>query len=144
MKTFLKNKKRFFTDRNIYNPNCNIQYKFNNNNSNNQITLENNKEINRSPFVYSNSKTENLKEYDKLKTTGCLFQLNLLSTVEYYGKNITKITDKLLKNEYYDFVGSDVHHQNHIDAFNRKLKIKQTQLLQKVIENSTIIFFGIK
>ena len=81
----------------------------------------------------------NLKEYDKLKTTGCLFQLNLLSTVEYYGKNITKITDKLLKNEYYDFVGSDVHHQNHIDAFNRKLKIKQTQLLQKVIEKN--LFF---
>jgi tyrosine-protein phosphatase YwqE len=81
----------------------------------------------------------NFKEYDKLKTTGCLFQLNLLSTVEYYGKNITKITDKLLNNEYYDFVGTDVHHQNHIDAFNRKLKIKQTQLLQKVIEKN--LFF---
>jgi hypothetical protein len=54
-------------------------------------------------------------------------------------KNQTKITDKLLKNDYYDFVGSDVHHQNHINAFNRKLNIKQTQLLQKVIEKN--LFF---
>jgi protein-tyrosine phosphatase len=81
----------------------------------------------------------NFKEYDKLKRTGCFFQLNLLSTVDYYGKNITNITDKLLSNDYYDFVGSDVHHQNHIDSFNRKLNIKEPKSLEKVIAKN--LFF---
>ncbi|MGL2964091.1 tyrosine-protein phosphatase [Flavobacterium sp. RSB2_4_14] len=81
----------------------------------------------------------NFKEYKKLKTTGCLFQLNLLSTVEYYGKNVSNIADKLLANNYFDFVGSDIHHQNHIDAFNRKLKIKQLNSLENVMAKN--LFF---
>ncbi|MCA6422558.1 MAG: histidinol phosphatase [Flavobacterium sp.] len=75
----------------------------------------------------------NFNEYDKLKKTGCHFQLNLLSTVEYYGKNIAKITDKLLKNEYYDFVGSDIHHQNHINSFKNKIAVKNIETLKHVI-----------
>jgi tyrosine-protein phosphatase YwqE len=81
----------------------------------------------------------NFNEYDKLKKAGCLFQLNLLSTVEYYGKFITKITDKLLKNEYYDFVGTDVHHQKHINSFKNKIAIKNIEALKYVILNN--LFF---
>ena len=35
----------------------------------------------------------NFNEYLKLKRAGCLFQLNLLSVVGYYGAGITKITE---------------------------------------------------
>jgi tyrosine-protein phosphatase YwqE len=83
--------------------------------------------------------SHDFKEYDKLKKVGCYFQLNLLSTVDYYGKNITKIADKLLSNEYYDFVGSDIHHQNHVNSFDNKVSLKNIEKLNKAIEKN--LFF---
>jgi tyrosine-protein phosphatase YwqE len=59
--------------------------------------------------------------------------------VDYYGKNITNIAEKLLSNDYFDFAGSDIHHQNHIDAFNRNLKIRRSKSLEKVINKN--LFF---
>ena len=42
-----------------------------------------------------------------------LFQLNLLSLTEQYGKGVQKTAQKLLKEGLYDFVGTDTHHHNH-------------------------------
>jgi protein-tyrosine phosphatase len=78
----------------------------------------------------------NFKDFNRLKTSGCYFQLNLLSTVDYYGKKIAEITEKLLKNNYFDFVGSDIHHQNHIDAFNRKINCDSKSLENLISKNS--------
>ena len=78
--------------------------------------------------------TNNFNEYYKLKKAGCLFQLNLLSTVGYYGLDATKTTDTLLKNGMYDYVGSDVHHENHINSFDLKVKISNLSELKKVID----------
>ncbi|MBK0371253.1 tyrosine-protein phosphatase [Flavobacterium agrisoli] len=78
----------------------------------------------------------NFEEYLKLKKAGCLFQLNLLSVVGYYGTEIAKIADKLLEKGWYDFVGSDVHHLNHIAAFDLKIKIKNTISLKETIANN--------
>lgn len=75
----------------------------------------------------------NFEEYTKLKKAGCLFQLNLLAVVGYYGAGITKIAEKLLQKGMYDFVGSDVHHLKHIEAFNEKVKIKEVSILKEVI-----------
>ena len=81
----------------------------------------------------------NFKEYQKLKNAGCFFQLNLLSTVDYYGKTISKIAEKLLKNELIDFVGSDIHHKNHVASFDKKITINNTQILEKAVEKN--LFF---
>ena len=81
----------------------------------------------------------NFSEYEKLKKTGCLFQLNLLSTVDYYGKNISSIADKLLQKGMIDFVGSDVHHANHIQSFYKKVSIKNTEAL-KIAMNKNLFF----
>lgn len=78
----------------------------------------------------------NFEEYLKLKKAGCLFQLNLLSVVGYYGNEITKISEKLLQKGMYDYVGSDVHHANHIAAFNLKVKLKDLLPLKEVIANN--------
>jgi protein-tyrosine phosphatase len=78
----------------------------------------------------------NFEEYNKLINAGCLLQLNLLSIVGYYGEGITKTAEKLLQNNMYSFVGSDVHHGNHIAAFSQKIKIKDTVLLQETIEKN--------
>lgn len=84
----------------------------------------------------------NFDEYQKLKKAGCLFQLNLLAVVGYYGKEIAKIAEKLLQKGMYDFVGSDVHHANHIAAFDQKIKLKDSIALQEAIGNNQ--FFGME
>lgn len=80
-------------------------------------------------------------EYEKLKKAGCLFQMNLLSSVGYYGKDVAQAADKLLANGMMDFVGSDIHHKNHIQAFQNKIIIKNQKEFEKVISNNT--FFNI-
>lgn len=79
------------------------------------------------------------KEYQKLKETGCLFQLNLLATVGYYGKEVAAIADYLLKEKWYDFTGSDIHHKNHIAAFQRKITSSYGKEIGAVMEKN--VFF---
>jgi protein-tyrosine phosphatase len=79
---------------------------------------------------------QNFGEYLKLKRAGCLFQLNLLSVVGYYGDGIAKIAEKLLQKDMYSFVGSDVHHDNHVAAFNQKVKLKDWTPLKVAIANN--------
>ena len=78
----------------------------------------------------------NFDEYKKLKRAGCLFQLNLLAIVGYYGGQISKTAEKLLAAGLYDYVGSDVHHDNHIAAFSEKIMIKDVVPLQEIIKNN--------
>lgn len=80
----------------------------------------------------------NFEEYQKIKNAGCLFQLNLLSVTGYYGKNVAEISEKLLKKGMIDFVGSDVHHQNHITSFNNKVLLKDVEPLKKAIQNNQL------
>lgn len=82
------------------------------------------------------------EEYQKLKKAGCRFQLNLLSVVGYYGEGIARIAEKLLQNGMYDFVGSDVHHDNHIAAFEQKVKLKDWKVLKEAMANNQ--FFRIE
>jgi protein-tyrosine phosphatase len=84
---------------------------------------------------------KNFSEYEKLKKSGCLFQLNLLATVGYYGKEVTKITEELLKKGMYNFVGSDVHHRSHIKSFDERIEVKSISALKEVIKNNDIFKF---
>jgi protein-tyrosine phosphatase len=83
----------------------------------------------------------NFNEYVKLKRAGCLFQLNLLSVVGYYGTEITKIAEQLLQKGMYNYVGSDVHHDSHIASFNQKIKVKDTVPLKEIIANNQFFKF---
>jgi tyrosine-protein phosphatase YwqE len=83
----------------------------------------------------------NFDEYQKLKRAGCLFQLNLLSVVGYYGDGIAKMAEKLLQKGMYDFVGSDVHHDNHIASFDQKVKLKDLAPLKEAIGNNQFFRF---
>ena len=78
----------------------------------------------------------NFREYEKLKNAGCFFQLNLLSTVGYYGHEVTKLSELLLKKGLIDFVGSDIHHAKHIEAFSNQVLIKDITPIKKAIENN--------
>ncbi len=84
----------------------------------------------------------NFDEYKKLINAGCLLQLNLLAVVGYYGEGIAKIAEKLLNKGMYSFVGSDAHHDNHLAAFDQKIRYKDTPALKEVITNNQ--FFRIE
>lgn len=83
----------------------------------------------------------NFDEFYKLKKSGCLFQLNLLSTTGYYGIGVTKIAQRLLNENLYDFVGSDVHHQKHVRSLSTKLMLKNHQNLSSVIKNNNFFSY---
>lgn len=78
----------------------------------------------------------NFDEYLKLKNAGCLFQLNLLSVVGYYGESVSEVAKKLLNKGLIDFVGSDVHHKKHIESFDKKIMLKDLQPLKEAILNN--------
>ena len=79
----------------------------------------------------------NFNEYYKLKKAGCLFQLNLLSVVGYYGESVTKTAQRLLSEGLIDFASSDTHHHKHIDAFEGKVQLKDVKPLQEAISNTS-------
>jgi hypothetical protein len=80
---------------------------------------------------------QNTKMYTTLKELDVKFQLNLLSTVGYYGSSVATAADFLLKENYIDFVGTDVHHRKHIGAFENKIIIKSEKQLECAIEKNS-------
>lgn len=78
----------------------------------------------------------NLNNYYKLKKAGCLFQLNLLSLSLNYGKGVQRASYDLLKNNLYDFIGTDTHHINHLNLFNEINSKKNYTLIKQLVENN--------
>jgi tyrosine-protein phosphatase YwqE len=58
----------------------------------------------------------NKQFFTDLKDAGYLFQLNALSLSGYYGKSVADLAHYLCKKDYYDLVGSDLHHARHLEA----------------------------
>lgn len=58
---------------------------------------------------------QNYDAYSRLKDMGFLLQLNLLSVTGYYGKPVARAAKYLLANNLIDIVGSDMHHERHLE-----------------------------
>lgn len=76
------------------------------------------------------------ENYYKLKKAGCLFQLNLLSLTPQYGKNVQKVSSKLLQEGIYDFVGTDTHHNKHLNLLNEIGNEKIKKSIIHLLENN--------
>ena len=76
------------------------------------------------------------QNYYKLKKAGCVFQLNLLSLTEQYGKGVQKTAQKLLKENMYDFVGTDTHHHNHLKLLNKIGTVKTRKQIEHLLNNN--------
>ena len=100
-----------------------------------QIQLKGYKPILAHPERY-NSYHNNFEIYYKLKKAGCLFQLNLLSLTEQYGKFVTKTAERLIKENLYDFVGTDTHHKNHLNLLKKVSTKKNFKNLQPLLLNN--------
>jgi tyrosine-protein phosphatase YwqE len=72
----------------------------------------------------------NLKELIALKDMGCKLQSNLLSFSGYYGKEVLRFAERLVDQQLICLLGTDLHHQRHLEG----LKIlKFSKSLQKVM-----------
>jgi protein-tyrosine phosphatase len=76
------------------------------------------------------------KNYYKLKQAGFLFQLNLLSLTDKYGKVVQKTSEKLLKENLYDFVGTDTHHENHLELLPKIGTKKTLKKIKHLLQNN--------
>jgi tyrosine-protein phosphatase YwqE len=79
----------------------------------------------------------NFDNYYKLKKAGCLFQLNFLSLTQQYGKHVQQISEKLLKLNLYDFVGTDTHHSKHLELLKTLATDKNKKSLELLMKNNT-------
>lgn len=78
----------------------------------------------------------NKEFYEELKDIGCLFQLNLLSLGNHYGRSVNELAQYLIKKGYYDLVGTDLHGFRHLDAISNPAL---GPVLQKLLESGKIL-----
>ena len=83
-------------------------------------------------YVYLTRKKE---FFDELKNAGCYLQLNLLSLAGYYGGAVQDLAEYLLKKDYYDFAGTDLHHHRHLAALQ---KLGASPLLKRLKDSGSI------
>ncbi|WP_368662587.1 tyrosine-protein phosphatase [Zobellia laminariae] len=82
------------------------------------------------------------KRYQEYKDNGILFQMNLLSLSEYYGKEVPKVAVELLENGLIDFVASDVHNMSQLNALKKlTLSKKMIEQLLPLINNTIQTFY---
>lgn len=61
----------------------------------------------------------NKKQYHDLHDRGCILQVNLLSLTGHYGHEIKETAHYLIKNKLVSLLGTDLHHQKHLDLLTK-------------------------
>lgn len=61
--------------------------------------------------------------FDELKDMGILFQMNILSVANYYGKTAAELAHYLIKKGYIDLIGTDLHHFRHLEVLRTSTQI---------------------
>lgn len=74
--------------------------------------------------------------YHRFKDQGCLLQINLLSLIGYYGKSVQDAAHFLVQEKLVDLVGTDLHHQRHLEAMQHP---QMMQELQTVLQFNHIL-----
>jgi len=82
------------------------------------------------------------KKHKTYKEKGILYQLNMLSLTEFYGKEVQKAAHKLLEENLIDFIASDVHNINQLKELKSSRVSKKTLDVLIPIINNTIINFS--
>lgn len=75
---------------------------------------------------------KNYEAYHRMKELGFLLQVNLLSISGYYGKGASKAAHYIIENNLADFIGTDLHHFNHLKALT---DTQNRELFHKVLGN---------
>lgn len=81
-------------------------------------------------------------KFQNYKKKGILFQMNLLSLSEYYGKDVQKKALHLLDEGLIDFAASDVHNMNQLKCLKEiKLSNSQLKLVHPIIDRTIQSFY---
>ena len=82
------------------------------------------------------------RKYKEYKDHGILFQMNLLSLGEYYGKEVPKVASELLQDGLIDFIASDVHNLEQLKSLKKlTLSKKNVEQLVPLINNTISTFY---
>lgn len=93
------------------------------------------------PERYAFFHSSGLEKYEELQSRGCLFQLNVLSLVGHYGKNMQEMAFKLLEKRMINFIGTDTHQPRHLEKLTAaRLNKKQLDLILPVIDRTKETF----
>ena len=79
--------------------------------------------------------------YEQLREAGCLFQLNMLSFAGHYGREVRELAHYLVKKRYVEFLGTDLHHERHLDILRSSepiFKAVQQLLDAGLLRNSSL------
>ncbi|MFT3846498.1 MAG: histidinol phosphatase [Lacibacter sp.] len=76
------------------------------------------------------------QEYHRFKDKGCLLQTNLLSFGGYYGKSVQDAARYLAEEKLIDLIGTDLHHQRHLDAMQHPSLVTDIQF---AMQNNSIL-----
>lgn len=76
-----------------------------------------------------------IKELIELKDKGCKLQSNLLSFSGYYGKEVQRFAEQLVDLNLVSLLGTDLHHERHLEGLKQLQFSKSLQKLMEVVEN---------
>lgn len=81
-----------------------------------------------------------MKKYRKVLDLGAELQVNLLSLSGQYGQQVYKTAKKLIEQKMVSYLGSDMHHQNHLDSLKNLYKNnKILKLLDQTWKNASLL-----
>lgn len=82
------------------------------------------------------------QEYSCLKESGCKFQLNLFSLAGIYGSSSRQNAEYLLRQGFYDFVGSDLHCMNTYSESLKRLYLNghQVSRIRQLLVNNDLLW----
>lgn len=83
-------------------------------------------------YLYYAGKT---KELIELRDIGCKLQSNLLSFSGYYGKEVQRFAEQLVDLNLVSLLGTDLHHERHLEGLKKLHFSKSLQKVMGVIEN---------
>ncbi|HLU16901.1 MAG TPA: CpsB/CapC family capsule biosynthesis tyrosine phosphatase [Edaphocola sp.] len=75
---------------------------------------------------------DRFKVFEKYIHRGMKLQLNVLSLTGYYGLKEREVANRLLEAGYYQYIGTDLHHERHLNRLSHiELEKKTIQLMEK-------------
>jgi tyrosine-protein phosphatase YwqE len=84
----------------------------------------------------------NIEKFQRFIDLGCYLQINILSLLGYYGDAAKNTAQNLLKKNMVTLAGTDMHHENHLDAL-KQLASKKSfyKLFENIdIKNKELLF----
>lgn len=73
-----------------------------------------------------------MSDYEPLKKMGLRFQLNVASLTGAYGEDAVKKAQKLLKDDAYNYIGSDIHRYRQVQIWDARISKKWVQKVSEI------------